>query len=140
PILDSIAEDMRPYLGEGRVATYIPALARVPPDQFGIALYSVDGQEAAAGSPHTPFSIQSISKVFTLTLAMQQVGDWLWERIGREPSGDPFNSLVQLEHEQGVPRNPLINAGAIAVADRLVSACHDAKIEILHLMSNLCGE
>jgi glutaminase len=68
------------------------------------------------------------------------LGDWLWQRIGREPSGDPFNSLVQLEHEQGVPRNPLINAGAIAVADRLVSACTDAKADILQMMSELCGE
>src|SRR4051794_19620910 len=139
-ILDSVADEMRMHLGEGRVASYIPALARVPAEQFGIALCTVDGQEAAAGSARTPFSVQSISKVFTLTLAMQRVGDWLWERIGREPSGNPFNSLVQLEQEQGVPRNPLINAGAIGVADRLVSACPDAKAEILHMMSDLCGE
>ncbi len=140
PILEAIAEEMRPELGSGTVAGYIPALARVPAAQFGIALLSMDGQTAAAGSAHTPFSIQSISKVFSLTLAMRLVGDQLWERIGREPSGDPFNSLVQLEHEHGVPRNPLINAGAIAVADRLVSACEDPKAEILAMMSNLCGE
>jgi glutaminase len=139
-VLESIANEAQAWLQEGQVASYIPALARVPRDQFGIALCTVDGQEAAAGSATTPFSIQSISKVFTLTLAMKQVGEWLWERIGREPSGDPFNSLVQLEHEQGVPRNPLINAGAIAVADRLVTACHDPKAEILQLMSALCGE
>ena len=119
PILERIADEAQAWLHEGNVATYIPALARVPRDQFGIALRTTDGEEAAAGSAATPFSIQSISKVFTLSLAMRLVGDWLWERIGREPSGDPFNSLVQLEHEQGVPRNPLINAGAIAVADRL---------------------
>jgi glutaminase len=140
PILESIANEARAWLHEGQVATYIPALARVPREQFGIALRTVDGQEAAAGSATTPFSIQSISKVFTLTLAMQRVGDWLWERIGREPSGDPFNSLVQLEHEQGVPRNPLINAGAIAVADRLVTACPDPKAELLDALSDLCGE
>ena len=125
PILEAIAEEMRPQLGSGTVASYIPALARVPAAQFGIALVSMGGQIAAAGSAHTPFSIQSISKVFSLTLAMRLVGDQLCDRIGREPSGDPFNSLVQLEHEHGVPRNPLINAGAIAVADRLVSACKD---------------
>ena len=140
PILESIADELRSRLHEGRVASYIPALARVPQEQFGIALRTVDGQEAAAGSAATPFSIQSISKVFTLTLAMQLVGDWLWERIGREPSGDPFNSLVQLEHEQGIPRNPLINAGAIAVADRLLSACPDVKAEIRQMLSDLCGE
>jgi glutaminase len=140
PILESIVSELRPFLHEGHVATYIPALARVPLEQLGIALCTVDGQEAAAGSAVTPFSIQSISKVFTLTLAMQRVGDSLWDRIGREPSGDPFNSLVQLEHEQGVPRNPLINAGAIAVADRLVSACPDVKTELLRMLSDLCGE
>jgi glutaminase len=140
PILESIASEARAWLHEGQVASYIPALARVPREQFGIALFSADGQEAAAGDATTPFSIQSISKVFSLTLAMQLVGDWLWERIGREPSGDPFNSLVQLEHEQGTPRNPLINAGAIAVADRLVSACFDVKTELLQMMSDLCGE
>jgi glutaminase len=140
PVLDSIVDALAPRRGEGRVASYIPALARVDPTQFGIALCSVDGQEAAAGDASTPFSIQSISKVFSLTLAMQRVGDWLWERIGREPSGDPFNSLVQLEHEQGIPRNPLINAGAIGVADRLLSACPDAKAEILQLMCELSGD
>jgi glutaminase len=140
PVLESIVAELQPRLGEGRVATYIPALARVEAAQFGIALCSSDGQEAAAGHAERPFSIQSISKVFSLTLAMQRTGDWLWERIGREPSGDPFNSLVQLEHEQGTPRNPLINAGAIAVADRLISACPDAKSEILQLLSDLCGE
>ncbi len=140
PILDAIAEEVRSFPCDGKVASYIPALARVPADQFGIALRTVEGQEAAAGSATVPFSVQSISKVFTLTLAMRLVGERLWERIGREPSGDPFNSLVQLEHEHGVPRNPLINAGAIAVADRLVSECADPKARILELVSELCGE
>jgi glutaminase len=138
--LAAIAEEVQPLTGAGKVATYIPALARVDAAQFGIALCDVDGQEATAGSAEVAFSIQSISKVFTLALAMQQVGEKLWERIGREPSGDPFNSLVQLEHEQGVPRNPLINAGAIAVADRLVSAGADPKAKILSLISDLCGD
>ncbi|MEZ4361145.1 MAG: glutaminase [Kofleriaceae bacterium] len=140
PILQSIIDEVRPYTARGAVATYIPALARVSPEHLGIALCTADGQEAAAGDAHVPFSIQSISKVFTLTLAMQRLGERLWERIGREPSGDPFHSLVQLEHEQGTPRNPLINAGAIAVADRLVAACDDAKATILELMSELCDE
>ena len=119
PVLDEIAAAMQPLLGQaGTVASYIPALARVDARQFGIALRTCDGEEAAAGDADTPFSIQSVSKLFTLTLAMQAVGDALWERIGREPSGNPFNSLVQLENEQGKPRNPFINAGAIAVADR----------------------
>ncbi len=140
PLLDEINEEIRPLLGQaGTVASYIPALARVPAQQFGIALRTCQGEEAAAGDAATPFSIQSISKLFTLTLAMRHLGDELWERIGREPSGNPFNSLVQLESEQGKPRNPFINAGAIAVADRLLSR-GDAKAELLALMHSLCGE
>ena len=139
PILESIANECAPITREGTVASYIPALARVDQRQFGIALCTVDGVEAAAGSAATPFSIQSISKVFSLTLAMQRLGDRLWDRIGREPSGNPFNSLIQLEHEHGVPRNPLINAGAIAVADRLVSVDTDAKESLRALVSDLAG-
>ncbi|MDB4987706.1 MAG: glutaminase, partial [Myxococcaceae bacterium] len=97
PILDAIAQEVQPLFGQGTVASYIPALARVERGQFGIALRTAEGREASAGSARTPFSVQSISKVFTLALAMREVGDKLWERIGREPSGDPFNSLVQLE-------------------------------------------
>ena len=139
PILESIASECAPLTREGAVATYIPALARVDQRQFGIALRTVDGIEAAAGSATTRFSIQSISKVLSLTLGMQRLGERLWERIGREPSGDPFNSLVQLEHEHGVPRNPLINAGAIAVADRLVSGDAHAKESLRALVSDLAG-
>jgi glutaminase len=140
PVLDDIVRTLRPRLGqEGRVADYIPALARVPAAQFGIALRTCDGQEAQAGDSATPFSIQSISKLFALTLGMRAMGETLWERIGREPSGNPFNSLVQLEAEQGTPRNPFINAGAIAVTDRLVSQ-GDAKAAMLALVSSLCDE
>ncbi|MCB1893980.1 MAG: glutaminase [Zoogloeaceae bacterium] len=140
PIIDDIAASLAAERGAGRVATYIPALARVDPAQFGIALCTGDGQVFAAGDADVPFSIQSISKLFSLALAMRHVGDALWQRIGREPSGNPFNSLVQLEWEQGVPRNPFINAGAIAVADRLVSACPDARATLLAMVGSLCGE
>ncbi len=140
PVLDAIAEELRPHRGRlGKVADYIEPLAEVPIDRFGIALRTCDGQEAASGDWQEPFSIQSISKVFSLTLAMQALGDTLWQRIGREPSGTAFNSLIQLEFEEGVPRNPFINAGAIAVADRLVSQ-GDAPAMMLALMSSLCNE
>ena len=146
-VLEDIVTTLHPLLGVGgTVASYIPALACVDPKQLGIALHTCNGEEAAAGDSATPFSIQSVSKVFTLTLAMQRIGDALWERIGREPSGSAFNSLVQLENEQGKPRNPFINAGAIAVADRLVSHVQgkgnrgSAKADILALVSGLCGE
>jgi glutaminase len=162
PVLDAIDAEIRPLLGAaGTVASYIPALARVPAERFGIALRTHDGAEACAGDATTPFSIQSVSKLFTLTLAMRCLGDRLWERIGREPSGNPFNSLVQLEFEAGRPRNPFINAGARAVADRLVTQARigtceadgdggegprgdgvprDARDDLLALMSDLAGE
>ncbi|MES2632684.1 MAG: glutaminase [Pseudomonadota bacterium] len=140
PLLEEIVATLRPQLGrEGQVASYIPALARVSPMQFGIALRTCDGQEAHAGDSLAPFSIQSLSKLFSLTLGMREMGEQIWERIGREPSGNPFNSLVQLESEQGIPRNPFINAGALAVTDRLVSLL-DAKAQMLALLSGLCGE
>ena len=141
-LLDGIDRDLRPELGrEGRVASYIPALARVPAAQFGIALRTCAGEEAAAGDSAVPFSIQSVSKLFSLTLAMRLLGDALWERIHREPSGNPFNSLLQLESEQGIPRNPFINAGAIAVSDRLLSVLGaGAKASLLEMLSSLAGE
>ncbi len=140
PLLEEIVASLRPELGQvGHVASYIPALARVSPLQFGIALRTREGHEAHAGDSRTPFSIQSLSKLFSLTLGMRELGDDIWERIGREPSGNPFNSLVQLESEQGIPRNPFINAGALAVTDRLVSRL-DAKAQMLALLSSLCNE
>lgn len=120
-VVKEIAEEMRSRPDRGEVATYIPELARVDPQQFGIAVVAADGSVAAAGDCDTPFSIQSISKVFTLTLALGKAGDRLWKRVGREPSGSPFNSIVQLENEKGIPRNPFINAGAIAVTDEILS-------------------
>ncbi len=140
-VLDDIVATLAPEAGAGgQVARYIPALARIDPRHFGIAVVA-GPSSAVAGDGTLPLSIQSISKVFTLTLAMRHLGERLWERIGREPSGDPFNSLVQLEHEQGKPRNPFINAGAIAVADRLVSVFGSrAKAELLDFMTSLAGE
>ncbi|MCI4678876.1 glutaminase [Rhodoblastus acidophilus] len=120
-VVDEIAEKMGQREDRGAVATYIPQLARVDPRHFGIAVATADGTLACAGDSEIPFSIQSISKVFTLTLALGVVGDSLWRRVGREPSGNAFNSIAQLELEKGVPRNPFINAGALAVTDVILS-------------------
>ncbi|MGI9385294.1 MAG: glutaminase [Methyloligellaceae bacterium] len=120
-ILQQVAYAVRPHLGEGKAADYIPALARIDPAKFGIAVVTTDGEVAMAGDAHETFSIQSISKVFTLTLALGKAGDGLWRRVGREPSGSSFNSIVQLEAERGIPRNPLINAGAIVVTDIILA-------------------
>lgn len=125
-IVDDIHRELAPRLGEGKVADYIPQLARVDPKRFGMAIVTVDGDVHMAGDALVPFSIQSISKVFTLTLALGKHGENIWKRVGREPSGSAFNSIVQLEHEHGIPRNPFINAGAIAITD-LVLAGHTPK-------------
>jgi glutaminase len=119
-ILADIAEAMEPHRGEGKVADYIPALARIDPRKFGIAFADESGEVIGTGDCDEPFSIQSISKVFTLAMALEKVGKDLWRKVGREPSGSAFNSIVQLEAEGGKPRNPLINAGAIAVTDALI--------------------
>jgi glutaminase len=135
-VVSEIADEMRQRTDRGEVANYIPELAGVDAKAFGIAVIDLDGKVAASGDSETPFSIQSISKVFTLTLALGKVGDRLWKRVGREPSGSPFNSIVQLEREQGVPRNPFINAGAIAVTDVILSGHQprDTLGEILRFM------
>lgn len=139
-ILERIHADAAASLHEGKVADYIPALGRVSRDKLGLAVHALDGVDAVRGDAGEPFSIQSISKLFSLTLAMRTVGDDLWKRVDREPSGNPFNSLVQLESEHGIPRNPFINAGAICVADILVSALDDAKGALERCVSELCGE
>ena len=126
-ILAEIVEEVRPNLGEGKVASYIPALAKADPMKFGMAITTINGDEFTVGDSEDRFTIQSISKVFTLTMALQQIGGELWDRVGREPSGSAFNSLVQLEHEHGIPRNPLINAGAIVITDVIVSQFKDGK-------------
>ncbi|WP_102958356.1 glutaminase [Mangrovicella endophytica] len=137
-----IAEAMRRRSDRGVVANYIPELGRVDPGAFGIAVVDANGHVATAGDADTPFSIQSISKVFTLTLALGKIGDRLWNRVGREPSGSAFNSIVQLEHERGIPRNPFINAGAIAVTDAILSGHQprEALGEILRFMQFLSDD
>ena len=120
-ILEEIEREIQPLFGEGKVADYIPALANVEPDQFTMAIQMFDGSSFGVGEINKKFSIQSISKVFTFTLALEHYGKELYKRVGHEPSGNPFNSLVQLEYENGIPRNPFINAGAIVTADTLVS-------------------
>lgn len=130
-VLDEIVHEVEPHFGKGRVADYIPALAAVPPRKFGMAVRTVAGGEFVAGDADENFSIQSISKVFTLMLALSRAGDEVWTRVGKEPSGNPFNSLVQLEYERGVPRNPFINAGALAVTDMLMQTSRDARGLIL---------
>ena len=138
-MIDRIRDEVRELWGQGRVADYIPALAKVDPRQFGMAVATLDGQEYSTGDAQVCFSIQSISKVFTLAMVTRHVGDDIWDAVGREPSGNPFNSLVQLEYEQGKPRNPFINAGALVVTDRLISLYPHPKDAMLEFVRSLCG-
>ncbi|MFG2299167.1 glutaminase [Streptomyces sp. NPDC048603] len=133
-LLERIAGEVAPLVGSGTPAGYIPALASVDPGRFGMAVADLDGRVYGVGDWKVPFSAQSITKVFALALALAEGGDNLWERVGREPSGNPFNSLVQLEYENGIPRNPFINAGALVVTDRLQTLTGDASSEVLEFL------
>jgi len=141
-IVAEITAEMRSATERGRVADYIPPLACISRDRFGIAVVMADGTLHLGGNAEEPFSIQSVSKVFSLTLALGMVGDALWHRVGREPSGSAFNSIVQLETEQGIPRNPFINAGAIVVADVLLAGGTPAEAiaGILRFVRTLAGD
>ncbi|WP_262060693.1 glutaminase [Streptomyces sp. STR69] len=131
PVLERIAGEIERMPGRGRAADYIPALAACDPRRFGMAVAELDGTVYGVGDWRQPFSTQSITKVFTLALDLAREGDELWEHVGREPSGNPFNSLIQLEYESGIPRNPFINAGALVVTDRLQTRTGDAAGELL---------
>lgn len=138
-LLAQIAAHCAALPDAGAVADYIPALARVAPQQFGIAVASVDGGVHRAGDADVAFSIQSISKLFALTLALQREGDALWQRVGREPSGTPFNSLVLLERERGIPRNPFVNAGALVITDVLCRRYLQPERAVLEFVHRLLG-
>jgi len=138
-LLDDIVGAVQPHVGQGNVADYIPQLGAVDPHQFGISIATRDGDVYSSGDAHVPFSIQSISKVFALALVLAFDGDGIWKRVFREPSGNPFNSLIQLESEDGIPRNPFINAGAIVVSDRLLSVTGSAALAVRDLMRRETG-
>ena len=139
-IFQDIAAELRNVDDEGAVATYIPELGNVDPKKLGIHLTTVANDHYAYGDSNEKFSIQSIAKVLSLTLALEKVGEELWTRVGVEPSGNPFNSLVQLEYEKGIPRNPLINAGAIVVCDILADRLARPKQELLDFVRAITGD
>lgn len=138
-IFEQIQQELKDFAEIGQVATYIPALAKANPNKFGIYLVTEEGHEYGHGDTADLFSIQSISKVLSLVYAFKLVGTDLWKRVGVEPSGSPFNSLIQLEYEQGIPRNPLINAGAIVICDILVSELDDPYQEFIEFVRDLAG-
>lgn len=141
-VLGDIVADMASKEGRGRVADFIPELAQVDPTLFGIAVALPSGQVFASGDAQVPFSIQSISKVFTLAMGLGRLGDELWSRVGFEPSGLAFNSILQLEQEGGRPRNPFVNAGAIVVTDAILAANEPRELlaELLHFVRAAAGD
>lgn len=138
-ILEDIYQAIQPYAKEGKQADYIPELAKINPDQFGMCINTIYGETASVGAADTRFSIQSISKVLSLAMCLSIKGDSLWERIGKEPSGTAFNSLVQLEIEKGIPRNPFINAGAIVMADLLLTHLENPEDDFLRFVRAVAG-
>jgi len=139
-MLEAILAEVTPLIGQGKVADYIPALACVDGAKLGIAISTVDGQHYCAGDARERFSIQSISKVLSLVVAMNHYQEEeIWQRVGKDPSGQPFNSLLQLEIEQGKPRNPFINAGALVVCDMLQSRLSAPRQRMLEIIRKLSG-
>lgn len=138
-IFHDIATEIKDVEDVGEVAAYIPELRSIDPDKLGIHLLTIDGKHYQFGDSNEKFSIQSISKVLSLTLALTTVGEKVWERVGVEPSGSAFNSLVQLEYEKGVPRNPLINAGAIVICDILLSCLDNPKVQLIEFIRRISG-
>lgn len=139
-ILTNIYNEIQPFSKEGKQADYIPALAKVDPDQFGMCLSTVTGLTYAVHDADVRFSIQSISKVFAIALALSLKGEEVWKHVGKEPSGTAFNSLFQLELEKGIPRNPFINSGAIVVADMLMNELKDPENDFIGFVRTLCGD
>jgi len=139
-VLEAVLAEVRPLLGRGKVADYIPALASVSGNKLGIAISTVQGEHFQAGDADERFSIQSISKVLSLVVAMNHYAEEeIWQRVGKDPSGQPFNSLLQLEIEQGKPRNPFINAGALVVCDMLQSRLSAPRQRMLEIVRKLCA-
>ena len=138
-ILDNIYDQILPFANEGKQADYIPALAKVNPDHFGICLNTVNGESYSILDSGIRFSIQSISKVFALALALSIKGEDIWKQVGKEPSGTAFNSLFQLELEKGIPRNPFINSGAMVVTDILMNELKDPENDFIDFVRALCG-
>lgn len=140
PLMNEVYKEVQEMDLHGQLADYIPELAGVNPRQFGMCLVDKTGKFYGVGDYETPFSIQSISKVFTLVMAYSKLERELWQRVNVEPSGNPFNSMVQLEYEQGIPRNPFINAGALVITDALISMYSDPKQDILDFVKTLSGD
>ncbi|MCL8006233.1 glutaminase [Gelidibacter japonicus] len=139
-VIDTIHHNLKDAVNRGLVADYIPELADINVRNFGIHLRLLNGQTFATGDWNKKFSIQSISKVLTLAMALPMYPENLWQRVDVEPSGNPFNHLSLLELENGIPRNPLINAGAIVIADVLISLLENPKEDFLNYVREVVDD
>jgi glutaminase len=138
-IIEELHRETLSHPDRGKPADYIPELAAVDPEKFGICLNSIDDRYYCAGDCNERFSIQSIAKVLSLSLVFGMQGRKIWQRVGVEPAGTPFNSLVQLEYESGIPRNPFVNAGALVICDMLISQLDEPKKEMLAFIREISG-
>lgn len=138
-ILEEVFQEAKSFPQIGNVPDTIPELAKIDPNKFGIHLTTIKGQDYGMGDSNEKFSIQSVSKALTVALAFSFLGEETWKRVGVEPSGTPFNSLVQLEFEKGIPRNPFINAGALVIADMLVTHLKNPKEDLLDFIRTIAG-
>lgn len=147
PIAD-IKEEMekalaygKSFLGSAKPAGYIPELAGADPMQLGISIITADNQAFGCGDWKQHFTLQSISKVITLILAVEDMGmETVFEKVGMEPTGDPFNSIIRLEKASRKPYNPMINAGAIVVCSCIKGSCaNDRTQRFLKFARKLCG-
>lgn len=138
-LIEEIYSEVQQGENSGEIASYIPELERVDVRRFGVTLTTISNERFSVGDCDEKFSIQSIAKVLSLTLAYRAGGRSIWDRVGVEPSGNPFNSLVQLEYEQGIPRNPMINSGAIVICDLLISQFEDPKSELIGFIRDISG-
>jgi len=139
-IIKEAFQEIKSLPQKGEVASYIPELSRVNGDKFGIYFRGLENQQIKYGDFDEKFSIQSIAKVISLTMAYELEGDELWKRVGVEPSGTSFDSLIQLEHDNGIPRNPMINAGALVICDVLCGHYSHPKKKLLEFLEKLCPE
>jgi glutaminase len=138
-IFTKIANELATFKDNGNIANYIPELSIVDPNKFGVHLTTINDKHFNHGNSNEKFSIQSISKVLSLAMAYNFEGEKLWKRVGVEPSGTPFNSLIQLETDMGIPRNPLINAGALVISDILVSHLKNPKKDFIEFVRKISG-
>ena len=138
-IIEEVYLKVKKLDDKGQLATYIPELAKVDSENFGVYISTVDGLSFGIGNCYEKFSIQSIAKVLSLSLGYRLIGEKIWERLGVEPSGTAFNSLVQLETDNGIPRNPFINAGAMVVCDLLLSNLENPKEDFLAFVRSTAG-